>query len=91
MDIKLRILFLSYHFQPDLSAGSFRNTALVRELKHQMPDKSELFIITTWPSRYKSFEVATTDYERKDGITIYRIRVPSHKNGIFDQSRAFLV
>jgi glycosyltransferase involved in cell wall biosynthesis len=91
MELKLKILILSYHYQPDLSAGSFRNTALVAELKQQLPHNSKIEVITTLPSRYGSFSVEAPSYEQHDGITIHRIKVPSHMNGMIDQSRAFLV
>ena len=34
----MKILVLSFYFQPDLCAGSFRNTAFVKSLKKLIPE-----------------------------------------------------
>lgn len=86
----MRILFLSFYYYPDLSAGSFRNTALVAALKDQLPAGSHIDVITTLPSRYASFSVDAPQYEKVDGLTIQRIALPGHKSGMVDQSRAFM-
>jgi hypothetical protein len=86
----LRILFLSFYYHPDLSAGSFRNTALVSELKDQLPAGSHIDVITTLPSRYASFSVDAPQNEEVDGVTVKRIALPGHKSGMLDQSRAFI-
>ena len=54
--LALRILFLSYYFRPDLSAGSFRSSALVQELVSQ--PNSEVDVFTTKPNRYASFSIS---------------------------------
>lgn len=86
----MRILFLSFYYHPDLSAGSFRNTALVAALKDQLPAGSHIDVITTLPSRYASFSVDAPQYEEFDGATIQRIALPGHKSGMLDQSHAFM-
>lgn len=86
----MRILFLSFYYHPDLSAGSFRNTALVAALKYQLPAGSHIDVITTVPSRYASFSVDTPQHEEAEGVTIQRIKLPEHKSGMLDQSRAFI-
>ncbi len=86
----MRILFLSFYYHPDLSAGSFRNTALVSALKDQLPAGSQIDVITTLPSRYASFSVDAPEYEEVDGVTVQRIALPEHKSGMLDQSRAFM-
>jgi glycosyltransferase involved in cell wall biosynthesis len=86
----LRVLFLSFYFEPDLSAGSFRNTALLKKLISQAPTGSSIDVITTLPSRYSSFQVEAKTREKWGCATIHRIALPAHKSGIVDQSRAFL-
>ena len=60
--IVVRILVLSFYYQPDLCAGSFRCTALVEELKKQ--SNCEIEIITTLPNRYASFSVDAQKVEK---------------------------
>ncbi len=78
---------LSFYFQPDLCAGSFRCTALIEQLKQQLD--VEIEVITTLPNRYASFAADAPKYERKDGVEIHRIPLPSHKSGMLDQIKAF--
>ena len=86
----MRVLFLSFYFEPDLCAGSFRNTALLRELMAQVPPGSNIDVITTLPSRYSTFTVDAEPQENLDCATIYRISLPVHKSGMIDQSKAFI-
>ncbi|NVK30086.1 MAG: glycosyltransferase family 4 protein [Gammaproteobacteria bacterium] len=85
----MRILFLSFYYAPDLSAGSFRNTALVSALKDQLPSGSQIDVITTLPSRYASFNIDAPQNEEVDGLIVKRAALPGHKSGMLDQSRAF--
>lgn len=85
----MRILFLSFYYAPDLSAGSFRNTALVSALKDQLPFGSKIDVITTLPSRYASFNIDAPKSEELDEVIVQRIALPAHKSGMIDQSRAF--
>ena len=78
---------LSFYYQPDLCAGSFRCTALVEQLKQQKDVKLE--VITTLPNRYASFSAQAPEYEVTDGVEIHRIALPSHKSGMLDQIKAF--
>ncbi len=83
----MRILVLSFYYQPDLCAGSFRCTALIEELKKY--SDCEIEIITTLPNRYSSFSVDAQKVEKDGKTTIHRVALPSHKNGKIDQARAF--
>jgi glycosyltransferase involved in cell wall biosynthesis len=85
----LKILALSFYYQPDLSAGSFRATSLVRALKALAPDV-EIQIVTTLPNRYHSFCIDAPTAEKADGVSIRRIPLPPHQSGMIDQSMAFL-
>jgi len=53
----LKILVLSFYFRPDLSAGSFRTTAVVDALKQKMPADGQVDVLTTLPNRYSSFSI----------------------------------
>lgn len=90
MEFLLRILFLSFYYYPDLSAGSFRNTALVAALKGQLPAGSHIDVITSLPSRYASFSIDAPENDETDSVTVRRIALPAHKSGLLDQSRAFM-
>lgn len=85
----MRILFLSFYYEPDLSAGSFRNTALVKELLQQLPQGGQIDVLTTLPNRYASFSVETPEKEVTDNLTIERIALPEHQSGMVDQSKTF--
>lgn len=47
-------------------------------------------MLTTMPNRYSSFNAAAPETEERDGISVRRIRLPSHRSGILDQSKSFL-
>jgi len=87
---KLHILILSFYFQPDLGAGSFRATALVNELAERLGPSDKLTVLTTMPNRYKSFQTETTSHEKWGNVRVFRTSLPSHKSGMVDQSRAFI-
>ena len=81
----MRILVLTFYYEPDLCAGSFRTTALVNELKKD----DEIDVITTMPNRYGSFSNDALEYEKKDNIKIHRIKLGTHQSGFVDQSLLF--
>lgn len=86
----MRILILSFYYQPDLSAGSFRTTALVKALLEQLPEDGQIDLITTLPNRYSSFASDALEYEDFPRLAVHRIALPAHKSGMLDQSKAFL-
>lgn len=85
-----KILYLTFYFEPDLSAGSFRNSTLVKELAHQVKGHAEVDVITSLPNRYSTFEVSAPQYEERDNYTIRRVAIPKHKNGMKDQVFSYL-
>lgn len=85
----MKILILSFYFQPDLCAGSFRCTALVNELMKKLPPNATVDVISTLPNRYKSFAADAPAHEQKDNLQIHRIALPTHKSGMIDQTKAF--
>ncbi len=86
----MRILYLSFYFPPDLSAGSFRNGALVKALSEKLPELSEIDVITTVPNRYSSYSTEAPEYEKNGNVTVKRVCLPAHESGMLDQSRSFL-
>ena len=84
----MKILVLSFYYQPDLCAGSFRTTALIEELKHIQ--NLEIEVITTMPNRYASFSAGAQKQEFNENIKIHRIDLPSHKSGMLDQIKSFI-
>ncbi|MBE0621685.1 MAG: glycosyltransferase family 4 protein [Burkholderiales bacterium] len=86
----MKILILSFYYEPDLSAGSFRTTALVRALLEILPGDAQIEVITTMPNRYSSFTATVPESEQFDRLTIRRISIPAHRSGMLDQSKAFL-
>lgn len=90
MERGVRILVLSFYYRPDLSAGSFRVTALVDRLRTKAPAGSHIDVVTTLPNRYRSFTADAARHEERDGVTVHRVALPKHASGFVDQSRAFL-
>lgn len=86
----MRILFLSFYYEPDLCAGSFRAAALIQALQSRLPAGSHIDVLTTMPNRYSSFSAAAPEVEEGGTLSIRRIPLPSHKSGMRDQSKAFL-
>lgn len=84
-----RILYLTFYFEPDLCAGSFRNSPLVKELGAQVKDRATIDVITTLPNRYHTFEADAPEFEKRDNINIFRIAIPKHKSGMRDQIFSF--
>jgi hypothetical protein len=84
-----KILYLSFYFEPDLCAGSFRNSPLAHELAKQVNGTALVDVITTVPNRYSSFSADAKEDELIGNLRIRRIILPSHKSGFIDQIRAF--
>jgi hypothetical protein len=85
----MRILILSFNYEPDFCAGSFRSTALVKSLSQEIDEDDTIEVITTMPNRYKSLINPALEYETKGKVTIRRIPLPKHNNGFIDHSIAF--
>lgn len=86
----MRILVLSFYYQPDLCAGSFRTTPLVNSLLAQISPDTTIDVITTLPNRYHSFTINAPEWESRGNASITRIVLPTHRSGMVDQSKAFL-
>ena len=84
----MKILFISFYYPPDLSAGSFRALALsecVEEYKNHSMD-----IVTTYPNRYADYSPPSKQKEAFKNIEITRIRVPKHASGMLGQIISFV-
>lgn len=86
----MRMLILSFYYPPDLSAGSFRTTALVGALRERAPPGTQIDVLTTLPNRYKSFTKEAAELDVDEGLEIRRIALPTHSSDMRGQSRAFL-
>lgn len=84
-----RILYLTFYFEPDLCAGSFRNSPLAKELAEQFNGTGEIDVITTVPNRYSTFQVEAPVLEQRNNLSIHRILIPVHKSGFADQINSF--
>ena len=86
-----KILYFSFYFEPDLSAGSFRNSTLAVKLANLAKEKNCIIeVYTTFPNRYETFSEVTVKFEKRDNLLIHRIKLPLHSSGIIDQARSFL-
>ncbi|GAB5429126.1 MAG: glycosyltransferase family 4 protein [Devosia indica] len=80
----MRLLLLSFYYPPDLSAGSFRASALVKALLEADP-ALEIVLVTTIPNRYRSYAAQAPALETQGRLTIHRVQLPAHRNGFIDQ------
>ncbi len=86
----MKILILSFYYRPDLCAGSFRASAFVDSLKRIADEDDRIDVITTMPNRYHSYPEKAQKIERNGNVTIRRVKLPSHKSGLADQSISFM-
>ena len=85
-----RIVYLTFYYEPDLCAGSFRNTPLAIELAKLAHEKDIIVdVYTTLPNRYSTFEQSALAFEELGNLRIHRISLPPHKNGMLDQIFSF--
>lgn len=87
-----RIVFLTFYFEPDLCAGSFRNSPLAKELAKQALKKDAIVeVYTTMPNRYSSYDETADKFELFNNLIVHRIQLPKHKSGMIDQIKSFWV
>jgi glycosyltransferase involved in cell wall biosynthesis len=87
----MRILVLSSNYPPDLGPGALRAKSIVDALVEEGPSDIKIDVITTMPNRYHSINVFASEYEDDNKVSIKRIALPKHKNGMFDQAKAFVL
>lgn len=85
----MKILLLSFYYEPDLCAGSFRNTALAKALQAQLTAQDQIEVVSTMPNRYHNYIHEVANFEKDGNISINRIPVTLHKSGLIDQIKTF--
>ena len=85
----MKILVLSFYFQPDLCAGSFRNTAFVKSLK-KIKKVKHIDVVSTMPNRYNAYIKTAPKIEIDNKVTINRYNIGVHDSGMLDQSVSFI-
>jgi glycosyltransferase involved in cell wall biosynthesis len=86
----LNILLLSFYYPPDLSAGSFRASALAEALLAECAGGLRVDVLTTQPSRYGSYSPTAQKVEVREGLTIRRVILPKVQRGISGQVVLFM-
>ena len=86
----MRILFVTFYFPPDLCAGSFRAEPLAEALLREGGGQVSVDVLTTMPNRYHTHSQGAAAWEEREGLTIRRFPLPSHRSGMMDQAKAFL-
>jgi glycosyltransferase involved in cell wall biosynthesis len=81
---------LSFYYPPDLSAGSFRSSALSEALVRLMDVNDRLDVLTTMPNRYASFRMEALENESLGIVNIRRFRTPQHSGGMWSQAKIFI-
>lgn len=84
-----RILLVSFFYPPDLSAGSFRASALADALLKRLSSDVHVDVITTLPNRYTDHVVHALSVEESLGLTVRRIRLPDSREGFIGQALSF--
>jgi glycosyltransferase involved in cell wall biosynthesis len=87
----VKILILSFYYQPDLSAGAFRVTGLVKALIDRVGKDIQIEVVTTQPNRYQGFKGVPDNNNNSSCIKIHRIKISEPSSGIFDQAKSFII
>ena len=85
----MRILVLSYYYPPDIGPGSLRAKSIVDALLEEGSSNLKIDVITTTPNRYHSLNILDPKIENNNKVSINRVKLSQHKNGILDQARCF--
>ena len=84
-----KILFLTYYYPPDLSAGSFRSKALISKIADQCKDY-KIQVLTTSPNRYTSYSTSGLGNESNSSISISRHEVRLKSKNLINQIISFI-
>lgn len=87
----MRILILSFYYLPDIGPGALRAKSIVDALISEGPPDIKIDIITTMPNRYHNMNLSSLKFQNNEKVSINRIKIPKHKNGMFDQSKSYLI
>ncbi|MGE3341955.1 MAG: glycosyltransferase family 4 protein [Vicinamibacterales bacterium] len=83
-----RLLLLTLYYPPDLSAGSFRASALVTALTAADPDL-EIDVVTSVPNRYQTYSAEAPAVEQHGRVTVRRLPMPGHRSDMTGQAMAY--
>lgn len=87
----MKILYLTFYFEPDLCAGSFRNTPITKQLSSSLQNTDKIHVITTLPNRYISYQVdAEEEQIYGHNLVVNRIQVPLHSSDLLGQIQTFI-
>lgn len=86
----LKLLILSFYYEPDLSACSFRSTALVESLSKKLSKDDCVEVITMMPNRYKTLRNPALSFEENGNKKIHRIALPKFQVRYFNQALTFI-
>lgn len=86
----MKLLLISFFYHPDLSAGSFRASAILEQLVSSKSFES-ITVLTTKPSRYSSFKADANALEVVGNVTIVRFQVNTGIGGLLGQVLGFLI
>jgi len=89
--VKNIVVFFSFYFYPDLSAGSFRSRALAKKLSNKLDNSDEIHVVTTYPNRYSSFNKKVDALEINGNLFIHRIKTPNLNNRMISQMISFCI
>lgn len=84
-----RILFLTFFYPPDLSAGAFRTFALVEALRLRADQYVHIDVLITEPNRYSSHVIEAISIERSPGVYVRRIHLPQMREDLIGQAISF--
>jgi len=88
---KMRILVLSFYYSPDIGPAALRAKSVVDALINEDLTDIKIDVITSMPNRYHSLKIPALNYEKSNKVCINRVCLPSHKSGMFDQAKAFIL
>lgn len=88
--LRMRVLLLSFYFEPDIGPGAFRSTAWALAMNLQLRPGDSLEVFTTRPNRYASFAPPSPTLQQDGAMVVHRFDLPAHRSGFIDQSRAFI-
>ena len=85
----MRILLVTFYYPPDIGPGPLRAESLVTALRAQGRHDLAIEVLTTMPNRYQAIATDAPEEEQVGSVRVTRIRLPSHRSGMKDQSMAF--
>jgi hypothetical protein len=84
--MKKKILFLSFYYPPDLSAGSFRSESLVKSL---LKKNVKIDLLSTSPNRYVNHTKKVALFEEYASFRIFRVPVKNYSGTLVNQAISF--